>query len=129
MNLLIVEDDENTASFVRYVLEEEKHNVRIAATVSEAWMHLQEFSPDLFILDRGLPDEDGLRFCRDLRTLKKHARTPVLFLSAMKADEEVAEGMEVGDDYMTKPFDLLDLVTRVQSLLAKAKAFPKPEPA
>ena len=120
MNLLLVEDDEDTSSFVKYVLEQESHHVRTAATIAEARERLTESAPDLVILDRALPDEDGLDFCRELKKSAEFADVPVLFLSAQRDPAEVAEGLDSGgDDYVTKPFGFVELVARVQALLRR----------
>ena len=121
MKLLIVEDDDDTAGFIQYVLEAEGHSVRTAPAAGEARRQLLDFVPDLIILDRGLPDQDGLEFCRELRGRPLTANTPVLFVSAAKTPAEVAEGFSAGgDDYVTKPFGFVELVARVQSLLRRA---------
>jgi DNA-binding response OmpR family regulator len=122
MNLLIVDDDEEVSSFVRYVLEEERFIVRVAASVAEARAVLADFRPDLVILDRGLPDADGLEFCRRLRADPATAALPVLFLSAAKTPADVADGLAAGaDDYMTKPFAFVELIARVQARLRRTE--------
>jgi DNA-binding response OmpR family regulator len=126
MKLLIVEDDEDTSSFIQYVLENEKHVVRTAAAAGDARRHLLDFHPDLIILDRGLPDQDGLEFCRELRHHPKYANTPVLFVSAAKSPAEVAEGFDAGgNDYVTKPFGFVELIARVQALLRRTGGGPQ----
>jgi DNA-binding response OmpR family regulator len=121
MNLLIVEDDEDTASFIRYVLEEERHSVRTASAADAARLALNDFKPDLIILDRGLPDQDGVAFCRELKNRPAFASVPVLFVSSAKTPAEIAEGFEAGgDDYVTKPFGFVELLARVQALLQRA---------
>jgi DNA-binding response OmpR family regulator len=122
MRLLVVDDDDDTSSFVKFVLEQESFSVRTAAAISEAREALKEFTPDLIILDRGLPDEDGLDFCRELKKSPSSARIPVLFLSARKSPAEIAEGLESGDDYVTKPFGFVELLARVQALLRRHDA-------
>jgi two-component system, OmpR family, response regulator len=125
MKLLIVEDDEDTASFIQYVLEAENHIVRIAPAAGEARRELFDFEPDLIILDRALPDQDGLEFCRELRAQQIHAHIPVLFVSAAKTPAEVAEGFSAGgDDYVTKPFGFVELVARVEALLRRTGGAP-----
>jgi two-component system phosphate regulon response regulator OmpR len=125
MRLLIVDDDEDTSSILQYVLEEEDHVVRTAGAVAEAREQLLDFKPDLIILDRGLPDQDGLEFCRELRGDPRYANTPVLFVSAAKSPAEVAEGFSAGgDDYVTKPFGFVELVARVQALLRRCAPAP-----
>jgi len=120
MNLLIVEDDEDTASFIKFVLEQESFNVRTAGAVGDARLHLRSFKPDLIILDRGLPDVDGLDFCRELKSSPDFSAIPVLFLSARKTPADVAEGLNSGgDDYVTKPFGFVELLARVQALLRR----------
>ena len=120
MKLLIVEDDEDTSSFIQYVLENEGHIVRTASAAGEARQKLFDFAPDLIILDRGLPDQNGLEFCRELRSHPPTANTPVLFVSSAKTAADVADGFKAGgDDYVTKPFGFLELVARVESLLRR----------
>ncbi|MBI3563638.1 MAG: response regulator transcription factor [Elusimicrobia bacterium] len=120
MRLLIVEDDEDAASFMQYVLEEERHSVRTASAVGAARVHLKDYVPDLIILDRGLPDQDGVEFCRELKKHPRFASVPVMFVSSAKSAAEVAEGFDAGgDDYVTKPFGPVELVARVQALLRR----------
>ena len=129
MRLLIVEDDEDTASFMRYVLEAESHVVRTAPAADAARRQLLDFEPDLIVLDRGLPDQDGLEFCRELRGRARTANVPVLFVSAAKTSADVAEGFRAGgDDYLTKPFGFVELVARVQALLRRTGASPGASP-
>ena len=129
MKLLIVEDDEDTSSFIQYVLEDEGHVVRTASAAGEARQKLREFKPDLIILDRGLPDQDGVEFCRELRGQPLTANTPVLFVSSAKTPADVAEGCSAGgDDYVTKPFGFVELVARVESLLRRTGGAPETPP-
>ena len=127
MKLLIVEDDEDTASFIQYVLEDERHLVRTASAAGEARRQLRDFTPDLIILDRGLPDQDGLDLCRELKGDPSTAAIPILFLSAARTPADVAEGFSAGgDDYVTKPFGFVELVARVSALLRRSPGTPSP---
>lgn len=120
MKLLIVEDDTDTSSFIKFIMEQEEYEVKTAGTACEARLHLKSFKPDLIILDRGLPDADGLDFCRELKMLPHHAHIPVLFLSAAKTPADIVDGFNSGgDDYVGKPFGFVELVARVQALLRK----------
>jgi DNA-binding response OmpR family regulator len=120
MRILILEYDGDISSFVKYVMEQERYSVQTAGSAFEARGYLKTFKPDLVILDRGLPDADGLDFCRELKTLPHFAHIPVLFLSAAKTAADVVDGFNSGgDDYVTKPFGFVELVARVQALLRK----------
>ncbi len=120
MNFLIVEDDEDVSSLVQYVLEEENHNVRTASAVGAAKVHLQEYRPDLIILDRGLPDQDGASFCRELKGDPKYSRVPVLFLTSAKSSDDIASGFAAGgDDYVAKPFGFVELIARINALVRR----------
>ena len=120
MKLLIVEDDTDTSSFIKFIMEQEEYEVRTASTAFEARAHLKAFKPDLIILDRGLPDTDGLEFCRELKMLPHQAHIPVLFLSAAKTPADIEDGFNAGGgDYVGKPFGFVELVARVQALLRK----------
>ena len=116
----MVDDDEEMAGLVKYLLEQEQHSVRLAHTVSAGWKEIQDYTPDLIILDRNLPDDDGIEFCRELRTLKKHATTPVLMMSSMGRPTDVADSRPVTDDYIVKPFTIPELIARVKALLRRA---------
>lgn len=125
MNLLIVEDDEDTASFVKYVLEQESFAVRTASCAAEACERLREWRPDLIILDRNLPDADGLDLCRELKRAPELSGIPIMFLSARKDPAEIAEGLDSGgEDYVTKPFGFVELVARVQAVLRRRGGAP-----
>ena len=84
-------------------------------------MALEEFNPDLIILDVGLPWINGFDLCRDLRQTLRGRRIPILFLSGLASAEDAARGLAAGGDrYMANPFDVLDLCRSVQSLLDAA---------
>jgi DNA-binding response OmpR family regulator len=120
MNLLIVEDDEDTASFVKFVLEQESFHVRIASDARQAREHLKDFHPNLVLLDRNLPDADGIEFCREFKSAPEFMDVPVMFMSGRRDPAEVAEALNSGgDDYVTKPFGFIELLARVQVVLRR----------
>jgi two-component system catabolic regulation response regulator CreB len=110
--VLVIEDEEDISEFLRYILENEDYTVKTAGSLAEARAHLKCGLPDAVLLDRGLPDGDGLEICRELKGAGK--RTAVLVLSARKDEAEVREGLAAGaDHYITKPFHFMDVISRL----------------
>jgi DNA-binding response OmpR family regulator len=110
--VLVIEDEEDISEFLRYILETENFTVKTAGSLAEARAHLKEGLPDAVLLDRGLPDGDGLELCRELKAAG--LKPPVLILSARKELEEVREGLAAGaDHYITKPFQFIDVISRI----------------
>jgi len=119
VRILLVEDDARMASFVRRGLSEHGLAVEAVADTAAADQRLARGDYDLVILDRMLPGESGLEFCRRLRAAER--AMPVLMLTALSATEEKVEGLDAGaDDYLTKPFELSELLARVRALLRRA---------
>mgnify|MGYP001568202065 CR=1 FL=1 len=110
--VLVVEDEEDISDFLRYILENENFRVKTAASLAEARAFLKEGLPDAVLLDRGLPDGDGLDICRELKGAGP--KPSILVLSARKDVAEVREGLAAGaDHYITKPFQFMDVVSRL----------------
>lgn len=118
MRILIVDDDEDVADLARAQLRRAGYAADTAGDVEAARAALAGVVYDAIILDLGLPDGDGLTFLAELRRAKR--QFPVLILSARgRADQRVA-GLKAGaDDYLAKPFDVEELVARVQALLRR----------
>lgn len=116
--ILVVEDEEDVSSFLRFVLENEDYRVVTAGSLAEARERLGALSaPSAVLLDRGLPDGDGLEICRDLKAGGK--APPVIVLSARKDPEELKEGISAGaDDYIVKPFEFMNVLDRLRVLSA-----------
>lgn len=115
MNILLAEDDLEVAEFVARGLDELGHNVMRASNGVDA-LHLATTEPfDLALLDRMLPEMDGLEVLRRLRAAK--IETPVLLLTALGRIEDRVEGLEAGaDDYLVKPFAFSELAARINAL-------------
>lgn len=110
--VLVIEDEEDISEFLRYILENEDYTVKTAASLAEARARLKDGLPDAVLLDRGLPDGDGLDLCRELKGAG--SKTSIVVLSARKDPEEVREGLAAGaDHYITKPFEFMDVVSRL----------------
>ncbi len=115
MRVLVVEDEKKTASFVRKALQAEGFAVDVCHNGEEALAATQATPFDGIVLDIMLPGRDGLSVLRQLRGRKN--ATPVLLLSARGEVNERVEGLDAGaDDYLPKPFELVELVARVRAL-------------
>jgi DNA-binding response OmpR family regulator len=125
--ILVVEDQPATSDLILEILKEEGFEVKVVDTLGKARMDIKRALPELLILDRNLPDGDGLDLCRELREEEKTATIPVLFLTAKKAVEDRVTGLKTGaDDYLTKPFNTEELVARVEALLRRSGKSAEP---
>jgi DNA-binding response OmpR family regulator len=119
-DILVVEDNRTMAMTLEMSLAAQGHGVRVAGSVKAAEHAIGEANPDLVILDLGLPDGEGLDLCRQMREAKR--LTPILILTARHALEDRVEGLSTGaDDYITKPFELPELLARVDALLRRQR--------
>jgi two-component system, OmpR family, response regulator len=124
--VLVVEDDEAIADVLRRSLRAEGHEVRSAGDGAEALTAAEQFSPDLVVLDLGLPRLDGMEVCRRLRA---ESDVPILILTARTETEDRVKGLDTGaDDYLPKPFSLQELLARVRALIRRG-AGGRPRPA
>jgi DNA-binding response OmpR family regulator len=119
MRLLLVEDEKKLAAFIRKGLEQKcGHAVDVVHDGEEGSSWGRAVDYDLIILDLMLPRKDGITILRELR--QAGVRTPILLLTAKATIESKVEGLDSGaDDYLTKPFDLRELVSRVNALLRR----------
>jgi two-component system copper resistance phosphate regulon response regulator CusR len=118
MRLLLVEDEIDIQSFLRRSLEEAGYDVEAAPDGKTAQRLAVESSFDILIVDLGLPDQDGISLILRLRQLG--VRAPVLILSARRSVDDRVRGLEQGgDDYLTKPFALAELLARLRNLLKR----------
>ena len=125
--LLLVEDEEHLAFALEFNLKEEGFEVAVAATLAQA-RALLAGAFDLLILDVMLPDGNGFELCKELR--RQGNRVPILFLTARGSLEDIVQGLEAGgDDYVTKPFALKELMSRVTAMLRRRQWDGPAEPA
>jgi len=123
MRALLVEDDSRLQSIIARSLERIGLACDVASTLDEGDMFLEVHGYDLVVLDRRLPDGDGLDLCRSLR--KRGSTSPILFLTALDHGKAIVEGLEAGgDDYVGKPFDLDVLEARAKALLRRRADTP-----
>ena len=121
LRVLVVDDEVNLAELVEMALRYEGWDVRTAHTGTQAVTAARDHQPDAIVLDIMLPDIDGLEVLRRVRA--RDAHVPVLFLTARDAVEDRVVGLTAGgDDYVTKPFSLEEVVARLRALMRRAGA-------
>lgn len=115
--ILIIEDDAAIADLLSYGLEMEGFQTRIAADGEAGMIELNQFPPDLLILDWMLPDQSGLDICKKVTA---SFNIPILMITAKSDITDKILGLEFGaDDYITKPFDLREVVARIRTILRR----------
>ena len=118
--ILLIEDNETLAYGLRNNIEIEGHTVELAADGATGIERALAWRPDLVILDLMLPDQDGFRVLRSLKDAGVEA--PVLVLTARGEEEDKVRGLRLGaEDYVTKPFGLLELLARIEVLLRRGR--------
>ena len=122
VDVLVVEDAPEFARIVSSVLQSSGHRVRVATTIAEALLELDTLTPDVVVLDLGLPDGDGLDLCRIIR---ERSSAYVLMLTGRDDETDKLLGFRLGaDDYVTKPFSARELAARVEALLRRPRTEP-----
>ncbi|HEX5053867.1 MAG TPA: response regulator transcription factor [Planctomycetota bacterium] len=122
--ILVVEDEPSIQRGLQEQLVRSGYRADVASTVAEAMAQLRH-AADLVVLDRRLPDGDGLDVVRDLRARGDH--TPVIVLSARGQTDDRVQGLEDGaDDYVVKPFQLRELLARIRAVLQRTREAPAP---
>lgn len=123
--ILLVEDEPDIAEAIRVNLVHEQYDVRVVADGAEALALALVGGFDLVILDVMLPGLDGVTFCERLRAID--GDTPILFLSALGSTDDRVRGLQAGgDDYLPKPFDLRELLLRIDALLKRRERADQP---
>jgi DNA-binding response OmpR family regulator len=119
----VVEDEVELAALVEYNLERNGFAVRVLRGARDTMKQLEDFLPDLILLDVMLPETDGFDLCRQIRKHATLARTPILFLTARSEEVDRVLGLELGgDDYVTKPFSIRELIARVKAHLRRGES-------
>jgi two-component system response regulator RegX3 len=118
VRILVVEDEESLADTVRYNLEREGYAVAVASDGRKALERFRAEGPSLVILDLMLPEMSGLDVCRQIRQI---SNVPIIMVTAKDSEADKVSGLELGaDDYVTKPFSVRELVSRVRAHLRRA---------
>jgi two-component system phosphate regulon response regulator PhoB len=125
--IAIVEDEAELASLIEYNLGRQGYEAQVFPGAKGTLKALEQWKPDLLLLDIMLPDVDGFELCRQVRHSALLGRTPVLFLTARSDEVDRVLGLEIGgDDYMTKPFSPRELVARVKAHLRREELDTEP---
>ena len=120
-SIFLLEDDPAIQRLIQQILVKEGYRAHVSKTLDLARRTIKQCAPDLIILDRRLPDGDGLDFCRDLKTLLPQPLPPVLFLTSKNSTTDKVLGLKMGgDDYLTKPFQVDELLARIEALLRRS---------
>lgn len=120
--IYIVEDDINIREIEHYALKNSGYEVEEFESGTEFFKRLENHIPKLVILDIMLPDEDGLSILAKIRADKKTAKIPVIMVTAKTTEMDKVKGLDSGaDDYITKPFGVMELISRVKALLRRTR--------
>ncbi|MBS1559289.1 MAG: response regulator transcription factor [Bacteroidetes bacterium] len=118
MRILVVEDEDKMAQVIKRILSEHRYIVDLANNGIVGLQHFNENQYDILIIDVMLPGESGLTLCKKIR--ETDTSIPILILSALDATDDTVRGLEAGaDDYMSKPFESVELIARIRALLRR----------
>lgn len=119
--IYIVEDDKNIREIETFALKNAGYQVEDFECAKEFYRRLDEKLPSLILLDIMLPDEDGLEIVKKLRARSGSKQIPILMVTAKTTEIDKVKGLDMGaDDYMTKPFGVMELISRVKALLRRS---------
>ncbi|TKC12938.1 response regulator [Pedobacter polaris] len=117
-NILVIEDNHAILDVITLILQSEAYKVAGLNKSENMMEHIQSFNPDLMILDIMLPDGDGRDLLTQIRTNPKTAKIPVLMISAKYTAETIQHGTHRPNGFLAKPFDIDDLLDKIEGILA-----------
>lgn len=121
--IYVVEDDLNIQEIEMFALKNSGYRVEGFGNAKDFFAKLSEKTPDLILLDVMLPDLDGLSILKKVRTVPDTKKIPVIFVSAKTSEIDKVKGLDMGaDDYLAKPFGVMELISRVKALLRRSNA-------
>lgn len=119
--IYVVEDDRNICEIESYALKNNGYKVEIFPNAESFYEKMEQHKPDLILLDVMLPDEDGFHILQKLRSNRETRDIPVLMVTAKSTEIDKVRGLDMGaDDYLTKPFGVMELISRVKALLRRS---------
>lgn len=118
--IYILEDDENIRKLIAYTLQSHGYECSCFERPSDFWKSIENYIPDLILLDIMLPEEDGITILKKLRYSSQFKSIPTIMLTAKDTEFDVVTGLDAGaDDYITKPFGMMALVSRIKAVLRR----------
>ena len=127
VSVLVVEDDRNIAGLLQMYLEKEGYAVTIAYDGGEGLTKFRAIQPDLVLLDVMMPVMDGWGVCKAIRA---ESQTPIIMLTAKSETDDKVGGLKVGaDDYITKPFEMKEVLARIEAVMRRSSGVAAPEKA
>ncbi len=118
--IYILEDDDNIRKLIDYSLKIQGFETQDFSMPSDFWNALKNVKPDLILLDIMLPGQDGISILKQLRANSDFSSIPVMMLTAKDSEYDIVTGLDAGaDDYVTKPFGMMALVSRIKALLRR----------
>ena len=119
--IYIVEDDKNIREIETFALKNSGHTIMDFEFAKDFFKKVAEKVPNLIILDIMLPDEDGLDILKKLRSVSETRKVPIIMITAKTTEIDKVKGLDLGaDDYITKPFGVMELISRVKALLRRS---------
>ena len=123
--IYLLEDDDSIRKLVVYALESQGFEAKGFDTPKHFWRAMDKKAPDLLLLDIMLPGEDGISILRRLRADPATSRLPVIMLTAKDSEFDRVQGLDTGaDDYISKPFGMMELIARIRALLRRTEQQP-----
>ena len=120
--ILVMEDEDALATLLQYNLEKEGYDVAVASDGDEGMLQIEERIPDLVLLDWMLPKLSGIEVCRRIRNRPETRNLPVVMLTARGEETDRVRGLDTGaDDYLTKPFSMVELMARIRAVLRRIR--------
>lgn len=130
IHVLVVDDDDAIRDLLCEFLQDNQLSTDQAAHHAQMWQVLQQRVPDVIILDINMPQRSGIEMCRELRESPKFSRLPIIMLTARTSSLDTIMGLETGaDDYVAKPFEPLELLSRIRSVVRRSRMHAEQTPA
>ena len=122
IHVLVVDDDDAIRDLLCDFLHDNQLTTDQAAHHAQMWQALQQRTPDVVILDINMPQRNGIELCRELRESPKYRHLPIIMLTARSSSLDTIMGLETGaDDYVAKPFEPLELLSRIRSVVRRSR--------